>query len=122
MKSRFRASATGKAINHATLRRGDAVLLAVALLLTMPLAAYADDDDNAVESARQLRARGVIVPLERIVEEAQRIHPGRMIATEFETKHGRYIYEIEILDKDGSVWELKFDATTGAFIKEKKED
>lgn len=122
MKSKFRAWATGKTINRSALRRGDAVLLAAALLLAPPLAAYADDDDNAVESARQLRERGAIVPLERIVEEAQRIHPGRLIATEFETKHGRYVYEIEVLDKDGSVWELKFDAATGAFIKEKKED
>lgn len=84
---------------------------------------YADnDDDHASESARHLRERGDIVPLERIVEAAQSIHPGRLIRTEFETKNGRYIYEIEMLDKDGTVWELKFDAATGAFIKQEREN
>ena len=100
-----------------------ALLLAAAMLIVLHAPLYAhSDDEHAPLSARHLRERGEIVSLERIVEAAQTIHPGRLIRTEFEKEHGRYIYEIEMLDKDGTVWELKFDATTGAFIKQEIED
>ena len=67
--------------------------------------------------AKKLRDKGEILPLEKILDYARAKKPGEVLETEFETKHGRYIYEVEILDIQGQVWELKLDAKTGKLIK-----
>ncbi len=93
----------------------------VALALFMALApaglSFADDDHNKV---RKLRESGDILPLEEIIKKATAEHLGRIIEVELTVRRGRYIYEIEILDKSGTVWELKYDAKTGKFLGEKE--
>nr|WP_307955374.1 PepSY domain-containing protein [Shewanella putrefaciens] len=44
---------------------------------------------------------------------------GRLLDLEVEQKHGRIIYELEILRDDGIVYEIKIDAKTGEWLKEK---
>ncbi len=78
-------------------------------------------DDDYLE-ARDLVRAGTILPLERILERAQGEHPGRVLEVELEAKHDRYVYEIELLDVEGRVWELYYDASTGEFLKRKEED
>lgn len=94
-------------------------LLAAMLLAVPALPARADADHL---TARRLRDAGEILSLERIAERARAEKPGEVLETELKQKHGRYIYEIEILDVGGRVWELKFDARSGALIKIEKED
>ncbi len=60
-------------------------------------------------------------PLEPVLAEAKTRQPGRVIGVEFETYRQRVVYEIEILDARGRVWELFFDAKTGAFIERREE-
>jgi uncharacterized membrane protein YkoI len=67
--------------------------------------------------AKKLRQQGEILPLEKILELARAKKNGEVIETELEKKGGRYIYEVEILDIQGQVWELKLDAKTGKLIK-----
>jgi uncharacterized membrane protein YkoI len=67
-------------------------------------------------AARKLRDAGDILPLEAIAERARRAKPGAILETELEFTRGRYVYEIEILDEAGQVWELKLDAKTGDLI------
>ncbi|HEC18163.1 MAG TPA: hypothetical protein ENI97_02340 [Gammaproteobacteria bacterium] len=88
------------------------------LLGLSPLGVFADDH----EQARQLKEAGEILPLTVIIKKAQARHPGRVIAVEFENEDGRHLYEVEILDKRGVVWELYFDAATGDFVKRERED
>ena len=71
--------------------------------------------------AKRLRDAGDILPLEKILERAKRRYPGRVLETELEEIKGRLIYEIELLDKDGVVREMKFDARTGELLKTKEE-
>lgn len=78
------------------------------------------DDDH--EQVRALQQQGDILALEKILENARQHHDGRVLETELEQKRGRYIYEVELLDSNGQVWELKFDAKSGALLKEEKED
>lgn len=96
-----------------------------ALILTLFIAcismtAFADDDDHL--KARQLVEAGAILPLEQLIDQAQLEHPGRILEVEFEQENERYVYEIELVDSNGEVWELEYDAKTGDLIeKEQKE-
>lgn len=91
----------------------------IGLLLFLGAAAYADDDHR---EARRLAAEGEIQPLVSILERIQAQQPGSILEVELERKKGRMIYEIEILDQQGTVWELKVDAVTGEILKHKVED
>jgi uncharacterized membrane protein YkoI len=45
-----------------------------------------------------------------------------VLETELEEKGGELVYEVEILDDNGEVWEMKFDARSGALLEEEQED
>jgi uncharacterized membrane protein YkoI len=74
------------------------------------------------DEVRSLQQRGAILSLQHILERARRYHEGRVLETELERKGERYIYEIELVDDQGQVWELKFDAGSGELLKEKQEN
>ena len=80
----------------------------------------ADDDDHL--QARRLVESGAILPLAQILESVRERWSGRIIEVELETEQGRHIYEIELLDPQGRVWELKFDAVSGRLLKTEEED
>jgi len=92
-------------------------LLSVALLGTVAAGSEIDHDE-----ARRLRQTGGILPLTEILNTARTTHPGRVIEVELERERGRYIYEIELLDVDGQVWELKFDGASGDLLEKELED
>lgn len=69
------------------------------------------------QTIRQMRESGEILPLEKIFAAAKAIKPGEILETELEQRQGMTIYEVEILDAAGQVWELKLDAKTGKLIK-----
>lgn len=81
--------------------------------------AKADIDQH---TARQLLNAGKILPLEKITKLAKAIKPGEVLETELELKKGIHIYEVEILDANSQVWEIKLDAKTGKLIKLGLED
>ena len=64
------------------------------------------------ERVRDAVARGEMVPLETILADAQRRHPGRVLEVELEHDE----YEVEILGADGVVRELEYDARTGELL------
>lgn len=74
------------------------------------------------EEARRLREAGTIQPLEEIVERAQRVHPGHVLEAELEREDNGYIYELELLDTSGVVWQLKYDAHSGELLKDQEHD
>lgn len=92
-------------------------LLFLILALFQPCV-QAENQNQALE----LRKRGDILPLESLIRKAQKIRPGKVLEVELRKKHQRYIYELEILDRDGVVWEMYFDAHTGKLLKSKRED
>lgn len=89
------------------------------LLGLSPMVSLADDDH---EQARRLKEAGEILPLQQIIKKAQAEHSGRVIEVDLENEDGRHVYEIELLDAGGEVWELYFDAATGELIKRGRED
>jgi len=101
-------------IKHAAL----AGLAALLMLVTTMEFGVADDDH---ERARRLKEAGDILPLERIIEEARKIHSGHILEAELEVRRDSYVYDLEILDDKGVVWDMHFDAKTGRLLKEKME-
>lgn len=98
---------------------GACLLACKIALLACPLPASAGEGQAA---ARRLNASGTILSLEKITESAKKVKPGHILETELERKEGGYIYEIEILDAHGQVWEVKLDAKTGKLIQLESED
>ena len=74
------------------------------------------------DAVRAIKQRGDILSLDRILQEARGQHPGRVLESELEEKDGRYVYEVELVDDQGRVREMKFDASTGEVLKEKQGD
>ena len=93
------------------------VILLVLLLLIVSGNSHARHD-----IAIKLESDGKVLSLEKIVEIARQIHDGRVIEAEISTERSGYVYEVEILDEDGVLWDLKFDARNGDLIGSSKEE
>jgi uncharacterized membrane protein YkoI len=65
------------------------------------------------EFARGLKDSGQIVPLSRITERARRQFGGRVLEADLKERGGRYVYQIELLDAQGVVHQLEYDAQSG---------
>ena len=88
------------------------------LLCTVQLVRAGETQINVHE----LLKTGQILSLEKIRIFAKTYVAGEILETELERKHGIYIYEVEILDDNSQVWELKLDAKTGKLIKMEQDD
>jgi uncharacterized membrane protein YkoI len=85
------------------------------------LSAAVSGDDSHIE-ARQLAREGKILSLEQILQRTRRARAWQILEVELEPEHGRMIYEIEMLDERGTVWELKVDAVSGDILEQDLED
>ncbi|MGD2055965.1 MAG: PepSY domain-containing protein [Gammaproteobacteria bacterium] len=94
---------------------------------SVPVHAQTDESEASAamaehDTARGLVRQGDILPLGQILQMARQHHPGRVLETELDRKHDQLVYEIELVDEHGEVWEMKFDARSGAVLKEEQED
>lgn len=98
------------------------LFICLSILVSAMLAVSLAQADESASVARQLLKEGKIMPLQEILSKAKVIKPGQVIETDLERDDGRYIYELEILDEQGQVWELELDAQTGEFVELENED
>lgn len=91
------------------------VALVLVLLPALPLAA---GDDPAQQTARRAVEQGRYVPLEDVVRDALRRHPGKFLEVELDDG----VYEVEILRDDGVIVELDYDARNGKLLKTELDD
>ena len=91
--------------------------LACALFATCVLMPSAIADDGSRRAREGVRS-GQLVPLERLLEQARREHPGDVLEVELDDGE----YEIEILRDDGRVVELTFDARSGRLLESEFDD
>jgi len=70
----------------------------------------------------QLNQQGTILSLQQIIDKATQIKPGKILETELDEEEGMYVYELEILDDKGQVWELDLNAQSGELIEIEQED
>ncbi|MEO5377658.1 MAG: PepSY domain-containing protein [Magnetococcus sp. DMHC-6] len=80
------------------------------------------EDKEDHERARHLHQHGKILSLEQILKQVLTKKPGEILEVELERKEDHFIYEVEILGKDGIIRKLYFDAAKGTFLSEKIED
>lgn len=91
--------------------------IALALALAPPPASPSADDDGSRRAREGVRS-GRLVPLEPLLAQARRLHPGDVIDVELDDDE----YEIEILRDDGRVVELTFDARSGRLLESEFDD
>lgn len=93
------------------------------LLLTTPLIIFDPilADEEHME-ARRLKEAGSILPLEQILKSVRKFQGGRILEVELEREHGRYIYEVELLEENGRVQKMEIDAVSGELLKTKRKD
>ncbi len=94
-------------------------LLVAGMLLALSGDVLADD---SYLEARQLVREGKILSLEQIIDRIDEFRPGQILEVEVEREHDGVVYEIELLDADGNVWELKVDAASGEILEREQED
>ncbi len=92
--------------------------LIIALLLIPLLVVAGGDHDRA----RALQETGDILSLEQILERVRGEYPGRLLEIELEREDQVWVYEVELLDADGKVWELELDAVSGEILKREQEE
>ena len=94
-------------------------LLLAALLVATPALAGRDLEQD---EALRLRQAGVIQPLDLLLRPLLERYPGaRLLEAELEEEHGRYIYELELLTRQGEVRDIELDAANGELLKDKED-
>ncbi|CAH2600335.1 PepSY domain-containing protein [Rhodovastum atsumiense] len=86
----------------------------LALLAAASPARAQDDSDSA--RARAALRRGEIRPLADLLDMVEARYDGRVIETELEQRHERWIYEFKLLPQSGRMCKVIVDAATGEVI------
>lgn len=92
--------------------------LSLLLVLASAPTAAGPAQDPAQQVARRAVQQGRYVPLESVVRDALKRHPGQLLEVELDDG----VYEVEILRGDGVVVELDYDARSGRLLKTELDD
>jgi len=92
----------------------------IIILISMLYAGIAYSSDHV--EARTLVESGAILSLEAILNQAKIDHPGRILEVSLEHEKEGYVYELELVDEQGRVWELEYDAATGKLLEKEQEE
>lgn len=97
-----------------------ALLLACQPVIGCPAGVQANSEISQDEVLR-LTESGYIRPFGEILDQARRHRSGKLLEADLECLGKHYVYEVEILDHDGRIWELRFDARTGDYLSAQKD-
>lgn len=91
------------------------------LILFISANGWADEDH---ERARELVKSGEIIALEQLLQNisSQQSTQFRLLEAELERKNGQLVYELELVDENGMVREMLFNAKTGEALGEEDDD
>ncbi|HQS38142.1 MAG: hypothetical protein B7Y16_00735 [Methylotenera sp. 24-45-7] len=59
--------------------------------------------------------------MQQCIATALQRHPGAVIEVELENEDGKSIFDVDVLGKDGKVWEVECDAASGEVLEDKEE-
>lgn len=89
--------------------------LAVGTVLALGTPAWSDKKKDE-EGDIAAMAKDATVTIEQAIKTATEKVPGTVVEAELEKKHGKTVWEVEVLGSDGKVTEVHIDAATGAVI------
>ncbi len=93
------------------------------VILFLAVVSQVSARDLSQDQALKLRKEGKVLSSQTFIERALERHPkARLLELELEEKHGRYVYEVELLTVQGQVRELKFDASSGELLEDEEDD
>ncbi len=84
----------------------------IGLLFTLGSSAWADNKEGKIADL----VKDAKVTIDQAVKTASEKVPGTVVEAELEKKHGKTVWEVEVLGADGNVTEVHIDAATGAVI------
>jgi uncharacterized membrane protein YkoI len=84
----------------------------VGLLFALGSSAWADDKEGKITDL----VKDAKVTIDQAIKTASEKVPGTVVEAELEKKHGKTVWEVEVLGADGTVTEVHIDAATGAVI------
>ena len=84
----------------------------VGLLFALGSNAWADNKEGKITEL----VKDASVTIDQAIKTASEKVPGTVVEAELETKHGKTVWEVEVLGADGNVTEVHIDAGTGAVI------
>jgi uncharacterized membrane protein YkoI len=89
-----------------------ATVVAIGLMAYFSGTAWSDDKEGNITDL----AKDAKVTIEQAIKTAVEKVPGTVVEAELEKKHGKTVWEVEVLGTDGSVTEVHIDAATGTII------
>ena len=97
-------------------------LFALCCLATFPTfaamacACQKEGQDVSQDEVLQMTENGHIEPFPVILEKAREYRSGKLLEAKLDCIDQRYVYEIDMLDHDGQIRALRFDAVTGRHL------
>ncbi|MGH7183013.1 MAG: PepSY domain-containing protein [Nitrospiraceae bacterium] len=92
--------------------RGVITVSIVGLLFTLGSSAWADDKKGKITDL----VKDATMTIDQAIKTASETVPGTVVEAELEKKHGKTVWEVEVLGTDGNVTEGHIDASTDAVI------
>lgn len=84
----------------------------VGLVFALGSGAWADDKDSKITDL----VKEAKVTIDQAIKTASEKVPGTVVEAELEKKHGKTVWEVEVLGADGTITEVHIDAATGVVI------
>lgn len=91
-------------------------LMILPALTTAACACPEEGQDVSQDEVLQMTENGHIEPFPAILEKAREYRSGKLLEANLDCVNQRYVYEIDMLDHDGQIRALRFDAVTGKHL------
>jgi len=92
--------------------------LVAALACAEPSPVVADGDGAEQDEARRAVEQGAVRPLAEILSRPEVLAMGDVVRVKLRHDHGRWVYDLRAVDREGRLHEVQVDAATGAVSSE----
>lgn len=97
-----------------------AAVLPAIVLGIFATSAFAQDANDLAEM-KAISKSANLIPPEQAIEKALAVKPGTVVDADIDRKFKKFYYEIEIVDAQGTEWEIDIDARSGTVRRVKKD-
>lgn len=112
-RAQWRVSGQPLTVGPTAMKSPLRTLLLAASLAVCSSPVQADRDHDR---ARAALLAGEVLPLPVILERVQPQVPGEVLEVELEREHGRWVYELKVLQPGGRLRKVAVDATSGRVL------